>query len=82
MPKTDSNSQILALFGDFGLAADFGDRAGIAIATSQSASVGGESVFERDETAVKATERFDENVHDLGDSTNAGPVVGLISAAS
>jgi len=82
MPKTDANSQIACLLGDFSLAADFGDRRMTSVAFSEHATVGGESVFEYDEVAVRGTERFDINVHDIGDTSAAGPVVGLISAAS
>jgi HK97 family phage major capsid protein len=82
LPATDANSQIVALFGDFTLAASFGDRRQDSIAFSDSATIGGESVFERNQIAVRGTERFDINVHDVGDSTNAGPVVGLVSASA
>jgi len=82
MPKTDANSQIVALYGDMRQAVDFGDRAQMTMAVSDSATVGTDNVFEQDELAFRATERFDINVHDVGDSTNAGPVVGLISKAS
>ncbi len=82
MTKTDANSQIIALFGNLRQAADFGDRAAMTIAVSDSASVGGQSVFERNQLAMRVTERFDINVHDIGTATAAGPVVGLISAAS
>jgi hypothetical protein len=30
---------------------------------------------------VKATERIDINVHDFGDTTNAGPIVALIGTS-
>lgn len=82
MPKTDANSQVAALLGDFSLAADFGDRQQTSIATSESATINSESVFETDELGLRATERIDVNVHDVGNTTDAGPVVGLISAAS
>ena len=82
MPSADANSQVAALLGDFSLAASFGDRRQETISFSDSASVGGESTFERDEIAIRGTERFDINVHDVGSATEAGPVVGLISAAS
>ena len=32
-----------------------------------------------DELAIRGTERFDINVHDAGDGTNAGPVVALLA---
>ena len=31
-----------------------------------------------DQLGVQGTERFDINVHDLGDTSDAGPIVGLI----
>jgi len=82
MPASDVNSQIVCTFGDHQAAATFGDRRSTSIKFSDAANVGGESTFERDEIAVKGTERADINVHDVGTSTVAGPVVGLISAAS
>jgi HK97 family phage major capsid protein len=82
MPVSDSNSQICCLFGDMRMAAQFGDRAGITIATSSEATVGSTSMFDTDSFAIRGIERFDINVHDVGDATNAGPVVGLITAAS
>jgi hypothetical protein len=51
----------------------FGDRQQDQIAFSDQASVGGQSVFERNETAVRGIERFDINVHDVGDGTTPGP---------
>lgn len=82
MPSADVNSQVAATFGDHALAASFGDRQQDSIAFSDSATIGGESVFERNQIAIRGTERFDINVHDLGTATAVGPVVGLISAAS
>ena len=82
MPVAVANSQISCLFGDFGMAAHFGDRAGISIATSVDATVGSTSVFDTDSFAIRGVERFDINVHDVGTSTAAGPVVGFIQAAS
>ena len=76
MPKTDANSQVACLFGDLSLASMFGDRRGTTIAMSEHAE------FDSDELAVRGTERFDINVHDVGDTTDAGPIIGLISAAS
>jgi len=82
MRKTAANSVICALFGDMALAASFGDRKGVMIATSEHAVIGGVSVFERDEIAVRGIERFDFVAHSIGDATNAGPMVGLKSAGS
>ena len=83
MPTVDTtvSTQILH-FGDLSLASDFGDRRQTTIKFSDSAVVCGVSTFERDETAVVGTMRFDINNHDLGTSTVAGPIVSLITAAS
>lgn len=82
MPVSDANSQIACLFGDIRMAAMFGDRAGIVIATSSEATVGSRNMFDTDSFAIRGIERFDINAHDLGDASNAGPIVGLITAAS
>jgi HK97 family phage major capsid protein len=82
MPATEANSQVCALFGNFSLAGSFGDRTGIGVDFSEHATIGGENVFERNQIAVRGIERFDINVHDVGTATDAGPVVGLITAAS
>lgn len=88
MPKTEANSQVCALLGDVNLAADFGDRRQMAISFSTDATVDSVSVFETNQVAIRGTERFDINVHDVGNATATaadkapGPVVGLITAAS
>ena len=46
------------------------------------ASVGGESTWERDQLAIKGTQRFDINVHDFGTDTVGGPICGLQMAAA
>lgn len=79
-PSTTASGHVPVLFGDFGMAAKFGDRAGEAIEFSNQATVGGESTFERRQIAILGTERFDVVVHDVGDASNAGPVVGLKTA--
>lgn len=82
MPSTEANSQVCALLGDFAMGASFGDRQQDEIIFSEHATVGGESVFERNQIAVRGTERFDINVHGVGDASNAGAIVGLQTAAS
>lgn len=77
MPAAWGANEMLALFGDLSLAASFGDRRSTTIQLSEHATVGGGSVFEQDELAVRGTERFDINVHDTGDSGASGPIVGL-----
>jgi HK97 family phage major capsid protein len=69
---TDISDTMMLAFGDLSMAVTMGERRGISIQTSN------ERYFEYDQVAIKATERFDINVHDLGDATTAGPLVGLI----
>lgn len=76
LPKTDTNSQILCLFGDLSLSSTFGDRREMRI------SVSDQVYWANDQVGVKGTERFDINNHDLGTATEAGPVVGLQSLNS
>jgi HK97 family phage major capsid protein len=82
MPATEANSQISCLLGDMSQAATFGDRRGVSIAMATAGSVEGVDIFASDEIAIRGTERFDINVHDVGTATAAGPIVGLITAAS
>lgn len=77
MPSTDATSQIVALFGSLDKAAKLGDRRQTTLAFSDSAVVGGESVFEKDQIAVRGTERIDIVVHDVGGTSAAGAIVGL-----
>jgi HK97 family phage major capsid protein len=82
MPSVEANSQVCALFGDLRLAASFGSRRDTTIAVSE------HSRFANDEIEMKGTERFDINVHDVGNASATaglrvpGPIVGLITAAS
>jgi HK97 family phage major capsid protein len=76
MPKVEGNSQVCALLGDLSLAASFGDRRELSLARSL------DYRFANDQVAIRGTERIDINVHDVGNTTDAGPIVGLITAAS
>jgi HK97 family phage major capsid protein len=82
MPTAEANDHIPALLGDFTLAAAFGDRRQTTIAMSEHSS------FANDVLDIRGTERFDINVHDIGNASGtaalrvAGPVVGLLTAAS
>lgn len=82
MPSATAVSSICALFGDFTQAGAFGDRQQEAIAFSEHANIGGQSLFERNEIGIRGTSRWDINIHDIGSSTVAGPVIGLITKAS
>lgn len=72
----DFDEKPLMYFGDMAMAVEMGTRRGITLATSTDA------YFTTDEIAIRGTERFDINVHSIGDSTNAGPLVALIGEAS
>lgn len=82
MPQTDAVSQFVAFFGDFAAGSKLGDRQKITLATST------DFKFDSDLIAMRATCRLDINVHDVGNysatasSRVAGPIVGLLSAAS
>jgi HK97 family phage major capsid protein len=82
MPSVEANSQVCALLGDLSLAASFGSRRDTTIAVSE------HSRFANDQLEIRGTERFDINVHDVGNASATaglrvpGPIVGLITAAS
>lgn len=69
---TAINNTVMLLFGDLQMAAALGDRRGFRFISS------GDRYMEFDQIGIMATERFDVNVHDLGDNTTAGPIVALI----
>jgi HK97 family phage major capsid protein len=66
----------LCYFGDIAMATTLGDRRGVAVDIST------DRYFEYDQIGIKGTERFDINVHDVGDTSNAGAVVMLAFPAS
>ncbi|MCH8851203.1 MAG: phage major capsid protein [Planctomycetes bacterium] len=69
------NNESMLFFGDLRRAAVMGDRRSIEIATSV------DRYFLEDQTALRATERIDVNIHDVGDADNAGPIVALMGTA-
>lgn len=69
---TDLSDQAMLAFGDVGMAMAMGDRRGMTVARST------EYKFAEDQIAIKGTERFDINVHDIGNATVPGPVVALM----
>jgi len=81
-PNSEANSQVPCIFGDLSKASTMGDRRSLSIAISDQA------LFEEDELLLRATQRFDINVHDVGNASataaerKPGPVVGLITADS
>ena len=82
LPEFEANDDIPVLFGDLSLAALFGDRRQTTLAMSEHLN------FDTDEIALRGTERFDINVHDVGNADavaknrKPGPIVGLITAAA
>lgn len=78
LPRADANSQIPILLGDISLSSTFGDRLGMQVRQTDT----NDDDWDNDLLSMKAIERFDINHHDVGDTSEAGPVVGLISAAS
>jgi HK97 family phage major capsid protein len=71
-PAADLSGLVMIAFGNLGLAATMGDRRGMRLRVSEHAH------FAEDQIALKATERFDVNVHDLGSTTVKSPFAVLV----
>jgi len=76
MPKAEANSQICALFANLKKGTYLGDRRKLTIDKSS------ERYFEEDQIGIRGTERVAPTVYGEGDTTDAGPICGLITAAS
>lgn len=82
MAHVEANSQIPLLYGNPSQGVMMGDRRGITVKMTDS----NDTDFEEDLMAIKGTERFDINVHDVGNASatatqrKAGPIVGLQTA--
>jgi len=70
---TTQTGAAMFFFGDLTLAAALGERRGVTIKRSD------HRYFENDQIGLLGTERFDINVHDFGDNTNAGPLVAMVA---
>ncbi len=70
---TPGSGKAMFLFGDLAKAAAMGERRGVTIKRSD------HRYFENDQIGLLGTERFDINAHDLGDTSNAGPLVAAKS---
>jgi len=70
---TPGSGKIMMLFGDMSKSSMMGERRGVTIKRSD------HRYFENDQIGLLGTERFDVNNHDLGDTTVAGPLVGMKS---
>jgi HK97 family phage major capsid protein len=71
-PTVSNASKAVCLFGRLDKAALMGERRGIQVMRSD------DRYFELDQIGLKATERIDINVHDVGDTSGAGPIVALM----
>ncbi len=76
MPKTEANSQICTIFGNLRMGALLGDRRQLTIDSDKSV------YFANVQIGVRGTQRVAITVHGVGDTTDAGPICGLITAAS
>lgn len=72
-PGTDT---CVATFGDLSMAAKYGEKRGMEIASST------DRYFDQDAVALRMRQRHHVNVHDVGDTSTAGPVVGLFTSSS
>ena len=70
------NSTTKCLFGNLAMASTLGDRRGFSVRVSS------DRYFELDQLGIIGTTRTAINVHELGDATNAGPLIALETAAS
>jgi HK97 family phage major capsid protein len=69
---TGTSGRTACYFGDLQAGAYLGTRRGISIGLDSS------RYFESDMLALRATQRFDINIHDRGDATNSGGIVALV----
>jgi HK97 family phage major capsid protein len=76
MPTTTTSLSGLPMlaFGNFRQGVGFGARRDITLKVDES------RYLEYDQVAIRGTERFDINVHDIGDGTTAGPIILLMGA--
>ncbi len=68
-----TSGQVPLIYGNLPLSSTFGDRAGVSLLQT---NIGG-TAYVNDQLAIRGIERFDINVHDVGDSVNAGPITCL-----
>jgi len=76
MPSAEDDSQICAILGDLQLGSFLGERRQLQI--EQSTDV----YFANDQIGFRGRERIDINAYGVGDTDEAGAIVGLITAAS
>jgi HK97 family phage major capsid protein len=76
MPYIEDDSQICAILGDLQMGAYLGERKQLTIDRSA------EAYFASDQIGFRGIERIAINAFGVGDTTEPGPIVGLITAAS
>lgn len=76
MPSVEANSQICALLGDLQMGAYLGERKILTIEQNPG------PFFIKNQLAIRGVERIDINAFGVGDTAEAGPIVGLITAAA
>jgi HK97 family phage major capsid protein len=76
MPSTEANSQVCALLGDLMMGAYLGDRKALTLEQSK------DVLFTNNQLGIRGVERIDINAFGVGDASEPGPIVGLITAAS
>jgi HK97 family phage major capsid protein len=72
LPSAPTNGTVAFLFGDLTMSTAFGDRRGITVKVSN------DRYLEYDQIGIQATERFCIVNHDIGDTSNAGPIVASV----
>ena len=78
LPSTSAAqvSTIVAYIGDLGMSAMLGNRRGVSVVADES------FYFNQDAVAIRATERYDINVHERGTASVGGSIIALKTAAS
>lgn len=76
MPSVQADSQVCAVLGDLAMGSYLGERRQVSVARSEHV------FFSQDMMAFRATQRISINNFGVGNTTEAGPIVGLITAAS
>jgi hypothetical protein len=69
MPSTSATAQVVATLGDFTRWPRVRRPPAGLRSLQHQASVGGQSMWERNQIGVRGIERFDINVHDVGDGS-------------
>lgn len=73
--QTSTNG--ICYFGDLAMAAAFGSRRDLTVESD-----GGGKYFEKRQVAIQGYERFDINVHDVGDTSDPGAMIMLATPSS